>query len=85
MPEEDFGHEADIPLDELNIEPFLETQRVAGFSCGNTDLDDSLNTEEVEKYDREGLGKTYLVFYNGDLVAYFTISFDGLRVEYLRS
>jgi len=49
------------------------------------DLDDFLNTDEVEKYEREGLGTTYLVYWRGSLVAYFTVCFDGLRVEYLKT
>lgn len=74
-----------IPIDELRIRPFLESPRVKGFSCGSKDLDDFLNTEEVDDYQKQGLGTTYLVFYRGDLVAYFTVCFDGLRVEYLKT
>lgn len=79
-----FGHPVDVSPIKLRIEPFLETQRVRSFDCGNADLNDFLNTEEVENYEKEGLGRTYLVFYDGDAVAYFTISSDGLRVEYLK-
>lgn len=69
----------------LRIRSFKETNRVRNFSCGNKDLDDFLNTEEVDNYEAQNFGKTYLVFYKGDLVAYFTISFDGLRREYLKT
>lgn len=74
-----------IQLAELDIEPFRETQRVRGFSCGNRDLDEFLNTEQVERYEQEGLGRTYLVFYEGGPVAYFTVSFGSLRIEYLKT
>ncbi len=83
--QEKFQHRPDITIDQLSVEPFWETQRVRNFDCGNKDLNDFLNTEEVERYDQEGLGRTYLVFYEGQPVAYFTVSFDGLRVEYLRT
>ena len=83
--QDDFSEAAKVPLDELHIEPFLETRKVAGFSCGNRDLDEFLCTEEVQKYEGEGLGSTFLVFWKGKLVAYFTTSFDALRIEYLRT
>lgn len=82
---ERFYHRHEITIDRLSVEPFWETQRVRNFDCGNEDLNDFLNTEEVERYEQEGLGRTYLVFYEGKPVAYFTVSFDGLRVEYLRT
>src|SRR5439155_12030064 len=74
-----------IDPDELDIERFVETRSVESFDCGNADLNEFLCTEEVSQYEKEGLGKTYLVYYHGDLVAYFTISFDGLRIEYLKT
>jgi len=80
-----FGHSIDFTLDDLNIEPFLETKRVRDFDCGDSDLNDFLNTEEVTEYEREYLGKTYLVFHEGAVVAYFTVCGDGLRVEYLKT
>jgi len=73
-----------IEPDELEIEPFLETRNVQSFDCGNKALNDFLCTKEVADYEKEGLGKTYLVYFHGDLVAYFTVSFDGLRVQYLQ-
>ncbi|HLF06871.1 MAG TPA: GNAT family N-acetyltransferase [Thermoplasmata archaeon] len=75
----------DIDPDALQYEAFKETLRVRDFDSGSKDLDDFLNTEEVEAYEDEGLGRTTLVFYRGELVAYFTTSFDGLRVEYLKT
>src|SRR3989442_13167420 len=85
MPPERFAHEVQIDPAELSIDTFLETRLVQSFDCGNKALNDFLNTEEVKKYEEEDLGKTYLVFYQGDLVAYFTVSSDKLRVSYLRT
>lgn len=85
MVQDPFLHGVDIDPSKLRVERFLETQRVRSFDCGNPDLNDFLNTEEVERYEAEGLGRTYLVFYDGQVIAYFTISADGLRVEYLRT
>lgn len=87
MPEEppEFESAPAITLDDLQIEPFLETRSVETFDCGNKDLNDFLNTEEVETYEEEGLGATHLVYFKGELVAYFTVSFGSLYVEYLKS
>lgn len=68
----------------LKVERFLETRKVRDFDCGNRDLNDFLNTEEVSKYEKEGLGRTYLVYSSGKVVAYFTTSFDSIRLEYLK-
>jgi GNAT superfamily N-acetyltransferase len=67
--------------------PFLETRDVRSFDCGNKDLNDFLCTKEVSDYTKEGLGKTYLVYYQdeGHLIAYFTVCMDSLRVEYLKT
>ena len=67
----------------LRFDPFRERDQVRKFDSGEPDLDDFLNTEEVEEYERENLGHTTLVFYDGELVAYYTISSDGLRAEYV--
>lgn len=75
------------PVDpnELCFEPFLETRKVQQFHCGREELDNFLNTEEVENYQREGLGRSTLVYYRGDVVGYFTTSSESLRVEYMQS
>ncbi|HLA82585.1 MAG TPA: GNAT family N-acetyltransferase [Thermoleophilia bacterium] len=67
------------------MERFVETRKVESFDCGNSDLNDFLCTEEVSEYEAEGLGRTYLVYYQGDLVGYFTVTNDSLRVEYLKT
>jgi GNAT superfamily N-acetyltransferase len=85
QPVDQFSHPCIIDPETLKYRPFKETQRVRDFCCGAPDLDEFLNTDEVEEYDNEGLGRTMLVYRNGDLVAYFTISSEGLRIEYLRT
>lgn len=85
MAPDPYKHPILVTPDELRIEPFLETRKVQTFDCGEKDLNDFLNTEEVTRYETEGLGRTYLVYYQGNLVAYFTVSFDSLRTEYLET
>ena len=82
------GHApGEIAESELRIERFRETAKVRDFDCGNKELNDFLNTEEVENYEREKLGKTHLVYWQaeGALVGYFTISSESLRTEYFHS
>jgi GNAT superfamily N-acetyltransferase len=68
----------------IQVEPFKENQDVKRFTCGNRDLDEFLTTDEVKRYESQGLGRTYLVYLKSELVAYFTVCNDSLRVEYLR-
>lgn len=81
------AHVEPIPESELRVERFRETAKVRDFDCGNKDLNDFLNTEEVASYEREKLGKTHLVYWQreGALVGYFTIASESLRTEYFQS
>jgi GNAT superfamily N-acetyltransferase len=70
-----------VSEDDLSFEPFTENKQVRDFECGDTDLDDFLNTEEVGRYERENLGRTQMVYLKGELVGYFTTSPGDLRRE----
>lgn len=69
----------------LRYEPFKERGQVRHFDSGESALDEFLNSEEVSEYENEKLGSTWLVFYEGELVAYYTIGTDSLRLEYVDS
>lgn len=84
MPASAFEHPVTINPSKLKVEPFRETRDVKAFTCGDKDLDDFLTTAEVTTYESQGLGRTYLAYYDGTLVGYFTISNDSLRIDYLR-
>jgi len=74
-----------VELDKLKFEPFrTDTRKVDTFDCGNKSLNDFLCSEEVYEYERSRLGKTTLVFHDGALVAYYTLSNSSLRMEYLK-
>lgn len=80
-----FKHPVSIDESRLEFERFsVENADVKNFTCGDKDLDDFLTTDEVEFYERENLGTTFLVYYEHELVAYFTISMDSLRREYVK-
>jgi hypothetical protein len=80
-----FDHPSVVDPQLLSYEPFRERGQVRRFSCGQHDLDSFLNSQEVEEYEQENLGRTSLVYYNGQFAAYYTISSDGLRLEYIRA
>ena len=80
-----FGHPIGFKLDDLKIEPFAGTRHVQDFDCGESDLNEFLTTDEVIEYAKENLGRTHLVYHQGNILAYFTVCADGLRVEYLKT
>jgi len=79
----DFKHKIDIQPKRLGFEPFNASNPVREFNSGNPDLDSFLCTEEVAEYDRQNLGRTTLVYYEGDLVGFFTVCVDGLALDYV--
>jgi|GEM_PF-1357009 len=82
----DFEHPSTIDPERLVVTPFkLETKGVKDFDCGSKPLNDFLSTVEVEKYERLKLGRTYIVFYEGELAGYFTISSGEIRASYVRA
>lgn len=81
----DFEHKVDIQPKRLGFEPFNASNPVREFDSGNPDLDSFLCTEEVAEYDRQNLGRTILVYYEGDLVGFFTVCVDGLALDYVVS
>ena len=71
-----------IDLDSLLIEPFKKvTRKSSKFDCGERSLNEFLCSEEVRNYEDQLLGRTFLVFYRGDIVAYYTVSTGSLRKE----
>jgi len=47
-------------------------------------LNDFLCSDEVATYEKQKVGRTTLVYHQGRLVAYYTISNDQLRTEYVK-
>ncbi len=80
-----FSQDLSIDPTKLIFQPFWETQRVKNFDCGVIELNDFLNTDEVEQYQKNKLGQTTLVYYEGEVVGYYTLSNDGLRIDYVKT
>lgn len=72
----------EIDLDPLVIEPFKsDTRKTLEFDCGEKSLNEFLCSEEVQNYEDQLLGRTFLAFLNGNIVAYYTVSTGSLRKE----
>ena len=80
-----FSQDVKIDTVKLQFVPFTtESKAIRIFDCGNKDLNDFLCKDEVREYEKEYLGSTTLVYYNGALVAYYTLYNDTLRLEYFK-
>ena len=55
------------------------------FDCGKKELNDFLCSDEVTNYERLLLGKTTLVYYQGELASYHTLFNKTLRIRYLKT
>lgn len=62
-----------------------ESQIPTTFDSGEPEIDDFILTKEALEFERDSEGRTSLVFLNGELVAYYTLSSDSLRSEYVES
>lgn len=71
-------------FDDLEFERFNPGDHaIENFDCGKEDLNEFINSEEAELYQRKRLGVTTLVYYSGQLAAYYTIAPTALnRSEY---
>lgn len=72
----------EIDFRSLVIEPYKsDIRKTFEFDCGEPSLNDFLCSDEVNNYQEQLLGRTFLVFYKGNIVAYYTISAGSLRKE----
>lgn len=75
-----------IEHSKIRFEPFkTDNHQVVTFDCGNDSLNTFLTTEEVHNYENEKLGTTTLVYYEGNLIAYYTTSAYLLKKIKLRT
>jgi GNAT superfamily N-acetyltransferase len=79
-----YSSEGRVDCSRLKIEPYKYTQKLEHFCCTRTELDFFIRSDEVSKYEVQNFGKTKLVYYQGDVVAYFTTSTDSLKREEIK-
>lgn len=58
----------------VDIHPYELGESLPEFDCGKDWFNDFINTDEVEEYQRERLGKTKLVYFDDEFAAYFCLS-----------
>ncbi len=83
-PSSTFSSPVSVDPERLRVVPFRRGANVPAFKSRSQDLDEFIQGAEVDDYESEGLGRTYLVYLESELVAYFTVCNDGLRYEYLQ-
>ena len=63
----------------VDIRPYELGESLPEFDCGKNWFNDFINTDEVENYQRARLGKTRLVYFDGEFAAFFCVSPNSLR------
>lgn len=65
------------------IRDYTLDMSIPDFDCGKVGMNDFINTDEVYEFQRQKLGKTRLVYFDGEFAAYFTLAPNALtREEY---
>lgn len=64
------------------IVPYHEVDEdLSGFDCGKSFFDNFINTSEIEEYHQEQFGITRLVYFDGELAAFYSLSANALRED----
>lgn len=63
----------------VDIRPYELGQSIPEFDCGKSWFNDFINTDEVEQYQRNRLGRTKLVYFDDEFAAFFCLSPSSMR------
>jgi len=63
-----------------SLDPETDRSLIAGFSCGDDDLDDFIRTDAF-RYQALNVAHTYLGFVERRLVGFFTLATDAIRLS----
>ncbi len=58
----------------IEIRPYELGESISGFDCGKQWFNNFINTEQVANYRRNRLGRTKLVYFDGEFAAFFCLS-----------
>lgn len=68
-------------LDTLSVEPLPPAFKAGGFDCGEQELTEYLCDGTADQDQSTSFARTYLVRSNGELVGYFSLLADAIRLE----
>lgn len=72
--------EIDEIASRVEIIPYTDVgDELPVFDCGKTWFNEFINTAEIEEYHQENFGITRLVYFDGDLAAFYSLSANALR------
>lgn len=63
----------------VDIRPYELGESIPEFDCGKSWFNEFINMEEVEEYQRDRLGRTKLVNFDGKFAAFFCLSPNSMR------
>lgn len=69
-----------IDIADLKFRRLTEETELGGFVCADDDLNDFL-WNEAKDYQKELLAVTYLVYYNNDIIAFFSLLNDTVKFQ----
>lgn len=67
--------------EQVDIRPYSQSESPEEFDCGKRWFNDFINTEQVDQYLRNRLGRVKLLYFDGDLAGFFCLSPSSLRDE----
>ncbi len=73
-----------INWEETVITELTKNYDLISFDCGDTDLNEFLK-EDAQKYKNQLIAKTYLVIYNTQVIAFFSIMNDSIKLDPLET
>lgn len=65
----------------VDIRKYELGEELPEFDCGKSWFNDFINTSEVEEYQRKQLGRTWLVYLDGEFAAYFCLSPNSMTQD----
>ena len=69
-----------LDVGELSVVPLNKSLRIENFDCGDSDLNEFIRHDSFA-YDEKMLAKTYVTIYRAEIVGFFSICTDAIRLS----
>lgn len=73
-----------IDIEKIQIEPYDGKRNLSNFTCGHTDLDEFLKEDSIQQKEIM-LNSTYLIIYDDNIIGFFTLSTDKIKLNNLEN